>query len=157
MKVTLYPLYAIASWLVLISAFFLAPVTPLFVNKAPGRLPWWLNWYQMPDNPLWGDASWHRKYPDRSWYWLCVSYQLRNPAQGFDQAIAAKVTMQTPCKVRGNVLSGNYLITGGGYFHLSYKFGFITGGMGWRLNNIVQGYEHKTMGQLVSTILRFHK
>jgi hypothetical protein len=85
-----------------------------------------------------------------------VTYLWRNPAQGLDQKLKANVTMQTPVKVwydKGD----NYLYTCKGYFHLSYRLGLATGGMGWRLNNIVKGYEHPTMGQIVATILRFHK
>lgn len=157
MSILFYPLYAIASWLMTILAFLVAPFTPLFVNRDTGRLPNWLNWYQMPDNPLCGDAQWALDNPTYSPYRLMVSYQWRNPAQGFDQVVKANVTMQTPCRVRGDIRTGNYLITTDKYFHLSYRLGIITGGVGWRLNNIVQGYEHKTMGQLVSTILRLHK
>ena len=154
MNLLLYPFYAIASWLVTLCAYPFAPIICLFV-KADGNLVF--SWFGTPDAPAIGAEFWKRDNPNYSDYRLAVTWMWRNPAQGFDQIVQAKVTMQTPCKLYGSIESENYLITGGGYFHLHYRLGLAVGGMGWRLNNIVQGYEHKTMGQLVSTILRFNK
>lgn len=85
-----------------------------------------------------------------------LMYLKRNPGQGFDQLLKADVTMQTPIKAwwrKGD----NYLYTCDNAFHLSYRLGLATGGFGWRLNNIVEGYTHPTMGQIVCTPIRFHK
>lgn len=137
-------------------SYLLSPIACLFLDTG-GNLKYLRGWLQPSDNPAIGDALWAFEHPIYSPYKLAVTYCWRNPSQGLDQKLKANVIMQTPCKVRGDILSGNYLITCDGYFHLSYKCGYLTGGTGWRLNNIVQGYEHPTMGQIVSTVLRFHK
>lgn len=147
---------AILSILGTIVSYFITPISCMFLD-ANGNLKLFCGWLQPSDNHAVGDALWAFEHPTYSPYKLAVTYCWRNPSQGLDQKLKANVTMQTPCKVRGDILSSNYLITCGGYFHLSYKWGYLTGGMGWRLNNIVQGYEHPTMGQIVSTVLRFHK
>lgn len=139
-----------------------------FIDK-DGNLPWYLRWFQPSDNPSTGDQSWKDEHPGMSNYDLSLSYMNRNPAQGFDQLLAAKVTMKSRCTVKGNlnisdeagkVVEGSYYIKSEeGYFHYSYvkviRGGVFTGGFGWRLNNIVKGYEHKTMGQFVFSPVRW--
>ncbi len=166
MKVILYPFYAIASWLVTLAAYLFAPIICLFVRKDDSLV---MSWFGTPDAPAIGDTFWSQQHPTYSNYQLAVTWMWRNPAQGFDQLLKANVTMQTLCKVRGDMkmgdtvgIAGYYLITANGYFHFSYCYpiGFgkcIEGGLGWRLNNIVLGYPHPTMGQIVATPFRFFK
>jgi hypothetical protein len=121
-----------------------------------GNLKYLRGWLQPPDmSELWG-PDWAPAIAGLTKSQAVKMYLLRNPSQGFDSKLAAKVTMQTPIKVWWRD-GDNYLYTCDGYFHFSYRIGLATGGMGWRLNNIVEGYEHKTMGQLVTTLIRFHK
>jgi hypothetical protein len=156
MKALLYPLYAVFSIVATILSYFAVLVACLFIDEN-GNLKYLRGWLQTTDNPATGDpVFWSQQYPNLSRYWLAVLWLWRNPSQGFDQKLAAKVAMQTPIKVWWR--SGdNYLYSCDGYFHLSYRLGLATGGIGWRLNNIVEGYPHETMGQLVTTILRFHR
>jgi hypothetical protein len=170
-----YWLFALSSWLVTLTAYPMAFVTPLFMN-AQGRLPWWLNWYQMPDNPLWGDDLWKLDKPNYSKYMLALTYQLRNAAQGYDQWLKVDVSNLKPSdiKVYGKLnisdsgsdnASGNagaYLLVGGGVFQFRAVIpcGFsrcINIGMGWRLEPIVKGYPSATLGALIATPFRlFH-
>jgi hypothetical protein len=153
MKMLLYPFYAIASWVITLIAYLFAPIICLFV-KTDGTL--YLSWFGTPDAPAMGAEFWKEQHPTYSDYKLAVTWMWRNPAQGFDQLLKADVTMKTPYKVWWRN-GDNYFYTANGYFHWSYRIGLATGGLGWRLNNIVEGYDHPTMGQLVTTIIRFHK
>lgn len=168
MSICKYSLRVILSLLVTLSALFpINLLAPLFMDGA-GNLPRWLTWYQPSDNPAWGDKLWRDEHPHYSDYKLAVSYLYRNPAQGFDQYLRAKVAMDTPCTVRGNIdiadgedgVAGWYLITTeGDYFHFAYVYDrgngkCWTGGLGWRLNNIAKKYDHPTMGQYVFTPIR---
>ena len=146
---------AILSILGTIVSYFITPIACLFLTPE-GDLRYLKGYLQTTDNLAIGDGFWTRDNPTYSRYKLAVTWLWRNPAQGLDQKLMANVTMQTPVKVVYET-GDNYLYTCDGYFHFSYRIGLMTGGMGWRLNNIVKGYEHKTMGQIVSTILRFHK
>jgi hypothetical protein len=151
----LYPFLALSSVVMTFISYFISPIACLFLDS-DGNLKLLRRWLQPSDNPAIGDASWKQEHPAYSNYKLAVTYLWRNPSQGYDQLLRAKVTMQTPIKVWWHK-GDNYLYTGAGYFHLSYRIGLACGGLGWRLNNIVEGYEHPTMGQIVSTLLRFHK
>ena len=146
---------AIVSIIGTIVSYFLTPILCLFLDK-DGNLKYGRSLFQPSDNPAIGDMLWVNEHPAYGNYRLAVSYCWRNPAQGLDKMLGANVTMQTQCKVwwRKN---DNYLYTGGGYFHLSYRLGVACGGLGWRLNNIVEGYPHPTMGQIVTTLIRFHR
>jgi len=155
-KLFRYPIYAIASIIATILSYFVVPVTCIFLNDY-GNLKYLRGWLQTSDNKATGDpAFWPKQHTTYSRYWLAVTWLWRNPSQGFDQKLKADVTMHTPIRVWWRN-GDNYLYTGNGYFHLSYRLGLATGGIGWRLNNIAEGYEHPTMGQLVTTLIRFHK
>lgn len=137
-------------------AYFITPVACLFLD-ADGNLKYLRGWLQTTDASATGDpVFWPQQHPGYSPYKLSVLWLWRNPSQGFDQKLRANVTMQTPVTIHWHN-GDNYLYTCDGYFHLSYRLGLATGGLGWRLNNIVEGYPHKTMGQIVTTVLRFHK
>ena len=165
----MYPLKALASVLITLTAYLLNWLFALFV-RPDGNLPRWLKWFQPSDNLAIGDAPWKAEHPDYSDYMLALTYMNRNPAQGFDQLLQANVSETTPVKVRGNLyirdgakgVGGWYLITTDKYFHFAYLmpltwFGefCITGGFGWRLVSIAKGYHHDTLGQFVFTPFRF--
>jgi hypothetical protein len=147
-------------------SYFVVPVAALFLDPV-GNLKYLRGWLQTSDNPAIGDVFWRQTYPAYSYYRLAVTWLWRNPSQGLDQRLRANVSMQTPCKVRGNMqigdtagVSGYYLITCAGAFHFAWvlPIGFgrcVEGGAGWRLNNIVLKYPHPTMGQIISTPFRF--
>lgn len=124
---------------------------------ADGNLVYLRGYLQTTDNPATGDPSfWHQTHAGFSRYRLALYWLSRNPAQGLDSLLEANVTMQTPITVHWHN-GDNYFYTCTGYFHLSYRIGLATGGFGWRLNNIVEGYPHPTMGQIEFTPIRFHK
>jgi len=171
MTYILYPLKALASVVITLIAYLFNWLFALFV-RPDGNLPRWLKWFQPSDNKAVGDTLWKAEHPGYSNYQLARSYMNRNPAQGFDQLLQAKVSETTPVKVRGNLnirvgpkgIGGWYLITSKDYFHLTYVlpmtwFGefCITGAFGWRLVSIAKGYRHDTLGQLVFTPFRFHQ
>lgn len=169
MKLILYILLILPTLAMTRLAYLLAPVLTLLIDDA-GRLPWQLSWFEPSDNPAIGDASWKAEHPDYGNYRLAVTYMWRNPAQGFEQWLKADVNEKTPCTCLGNVgisdgvngVAGYYLVRANGYFHLAYVWpcGFnhcITGGFGWRLNSLVKGYSHPTLGQYCFTPFRFQK
>lgn len=105
-----WPLYLIADLAMLVIAYCLAPVLPLFVIGKP-VLPRWLSWFETPDNPLDGDNGW--RYEHWQWRyklpsWLAiyigrVGWLWRNPAYGFDiQVLGYPSTLQTRVTVTGN-------------------------------------------------------
>ena len=79
---------ALAGIVITVLAVLLAPILPLFV-RADGYLPGWLSWFQTPDNPAYGDRSFHdnQMWWTRSRYLWTVFWQWRNPAYGFDFAV----------------------------------------------------------------------
>lgn len=150
-------------------SYVLAPIAALFLTKEK-NLMFLRSWLQPSDNPATGDQSWKDQHPAYSDYRLAASYMWRNPSQGFDQMCAAKVGRNSVYQLSGNInvsdsrgIAGWYLIICNGYFHLSWVLPIpitgmcIEGSWGWRLNNIVEGYDHQTMGQLMATPFRFQK
>lgn len=166
-NVIAYPVFAIASWIMALIAIIFADVIALFVDK-DGNLPKWLRWFQTPDAPCWGASFWKEQHPDYSTRQLCSSWLRRNPAQGFDQFIKAKVTTQTEVKVRGNLdisdgvygvpIGGWFLVTGANVFQFNAiiptRFFCIDIGLGWRLDPIAKKYDSKTLGALIATPAR---
>lgn len=88
--------FALLDVAVLIVAYLLAPLLPLFAIGKP-TLPAFLSWFQTPDNPLDGDANFManvapfkgvgvtgwRQYVNRVfWLW-------RNPSYGFDLTVVS--------------------------------------------------------------------
>lgn len=156
---------AILAWVMTLTAYLFAPLICLFIKD--GKIV--LSWFGTPDAPAIGAEFWKAQNPTYSDYKLSVTWMWRNPAQGFDQLVAAKVNRQTPCKAYGNIsardatgISGWFLITTDGYFHFAYvlPIGFgrcMVGGAGWNLHPIVEGYDAPTLGQLNSTPFRFQK
>ena len=150
-------------WLPLAILSIISMVLAYFANfwacrhlDAEGNLIYLRGWLQPPDmSELW-DADWAPTIAGMTKQQAVLMYLKRNPGQGLDQKLKANVTMDTHVTLVYEY-GDNYLYTCPGYFHFSYRIGLATGGMGWRLNNIVKGYPHPTMGQIVATILRFHK
>jgi hypothetical protein len=93
---------AVGSIVVTLLAMILAPVLPAFASPTLGpcdnshatrvepRLPTWLAWFMTPDNSLYGDIGWRTEHC-KHWhaYWGQVQWLWRNPAYGFDKAVAA--------------------------------------------------------------------
>ena len=89
----LYILLVPISLLITLIGVILAPVLPVFRVNAYGwcdnhfyedfgpRLPKWLNWFQTPDNDLYGDATFQRI--NGKSYWSMVKWLWRNPAYSF--------------------------------------------------------------------------
>jgi hypothetical protein len=75
----LYLIFVPINLLTTIAGVILAPILPAFAKN--GWLPTWLNWFQTPDNWLYGDLTFmslHKKN-----YWSEILWLWRNPAYGF--------------------------------------------------------------------------
>ena len=90
MKILLYPFLCVWSVAFLIVNIPLALVLPFFADHE-GNLPSFLRWFQTPDNPLWGDVGWQKTNPDYSTPWGMTRWLWRNPVQGLDAALRAKL------------------------------------------------------------------
>ena len=120
---------ALTAW---VTSFFVVPILALFLDK--GNLRYGRKWYQPPDNLAIGDVSWKNEHPTYSDYRLAVSYCLRNPTQGVDQALKAEVYHPSICKTYGDIDNNDHrglsvigLITctgvgGKKYFYLNYTY-----------------------------------
>lgn len=83
-----------------ILAYLVTPLLPLFATNRFGwcdnhsfeavnpRLPFWLSWFDTPDNSLIGDKNWLLKHPDMS-YWDMVCWLYRNSLYGFKWSVLA--------------------------------------------------------------------
>ena len=125
---------AFARWLLLLPlnivmlvlAYILAPVLPLFASK-DGWLPKWLWWFQTPDNPLDGDAGFLEEHapfkgeglPYRQKHINRMFWIWRNPKMGFGMTVMAFTPVE-PYTVKrlggykdlnGNMEEGWYLVT----------------------------------------------
>jgi len=164
MKILLFIIFAIASWILTIIAYLFAPIIVLF--QKDGELV--LSVFGTPDAPAIGADFWKRDNPTYSDYQLAVTWMWRNPAQSFDLMCKAYVAYNTMVDVRGNIgirdtkpsIGGWFLITGGGYFQLSIiwptKYVTFVSHWGWNLEPIAKGYTHQTLGALKATPLRFY-
>jgi hypothetical protein len=95
----------VAVWVL---AMLLAPFLPAFATS-DNHLPWWLSWFDTPDNPLDGDEGYieehapfkgvqtgWKKYVNRvCWLW-------RNPAYGFSYSVTGVRVDSVPILVSGN-------------------------------------------------------
>ena len=168
MTILLYPVYVIATILFTVIAILFSPIIALFVDSS-GNLPRSLRWFQTPDNPCWGDAGWALKHPSYSRYWLCVTWLIRNPGQGFDQVLSVRTIPYAQIKIHGDIYindqypvkGGWFLLAGGGVFQFAaiipVKGGTIDIGLGWRLDPIMKHYDTTTLGALIFTPFRYHK
>ena len=100
-----YMAYLLINFTVDVFATLIAPVLPLFATVQLGasdngnarlaepRLPKWLNWFQTPDNSLYGDKGWQTiHYPNYKSYLGQVLWLVRNSAHGLvNGPLAVKV------------------------------------------------------------------
>jgi len=85
-------LFALLGILVSLANYLLAPIIALFINK-DGYLPKWLNWFQTPDNPAYGDKLFRHNQMNDSTndYWCGVVWATRNPGYGYDNTVGITV------------------------------------------------------------------
>ena len=97
-----YTLYLLINFTFDVFATLIAPILPLFATEQMGssdnnnawlyepRLPKWLNWFQTPDNSLWGDKGWQTiHYPAYKSYIGQVLWLIRNSAHGLVNGLLA--------------------------------------------------------------------
>lgn len=117
--------FLFASITVTALAILLAPVLPLFADRA-GWLPTWLWWFETPDNSLDGDKGWQTEHLI-GWprYLKRVAWLLRNPAYGFEtDVIGARIGLEEPVwwigdpwiKNRANARAGGLFVLIGDYW-----------------------------------------
>lgn len=88
------------------------------VERLEPRLPWWLSWFQTPDNSLYGDIGYrteHRvKYNCQGCYLSMIGWLFRNPAYGFSWSILAASPINTTITTYGNpkITDGEHGISG---------------------------------------------
>lgn len=94
--------------IMLVLAFMLAPILPLFANEN-GWLPNYLNWFQTPDNSLDGDSGFEIVFPKTmNRYLRRVLWLLRNPLYGFDHdVLGIKLQKDDVIKLSGNEKTSN--------------------------------------------------
>ena len=174
LNLMLYPVYAITSLIMTITAIVFSPIIALFVNKE-GNLPFLLKWFQTPDNPCWGDQSYHDiETPNDSVYVRTVKWLVRNPAQGFDMFVSGKQDPDTEYKVRGPWVNegnsegvvpkpgvgGALLVTSDKYFHLYIIIPIgatcIHSEFGWMLRSSVETKIVHPKVSFVFTPIRFY-
>jgi hypothetical protein len=96
----LYLVAAIVAEVVAMPAAFFLP----FAAIGKTVLPWWLSWFQTPDNDLDGDGGWvfeHWQWRFKLWRPLAiyvgrVGWLLRNRAYGFKWTVLAKRVKNAP-------------------------------------------------------------
>lgn len=90
------------------------------------RLPWWLSWFDTPDNPLDGDGGWrdeHLLFLNSNAYgfkrWLKRTLWLyRNCAYGFSESVCgAKLATNMPVRVYGDPFIQNRPHGKAGWFY----------------------------------------
>ena len=115
-----YPLvYIIGIFLPMFSTMKMGWSSNHSVQSVEPRLWWIFNWYQTPDNSLWGDDTF--KAINGISYWSMVKWIWRNPLQGYQ---VKYIDGSTPATVTGNNLirdgvhgiAGSFLVEAGGLF-----------------------------------------
>lgn len=103
-------------------AYVLAPILPAFATEY-GVLPTWLTWFDTPDNRLDGDVGFrteHAPFKGEQVGWRRyinrVVWLIRNPAYGFDVAIAVDVSEDVNLQVSGTRSMGGNLDEDGWFF-----------------------------------------
>lgn len=138
-------------------AMIIAPVLPLFAytqygpidnggGYGPGpRLPKWLNWFQTPDNNLWGDSTFQHIHGQS--YWSQVLWLWRNPAYSYgiqyiDGYTPAVWSGDREIKDNDNAKAGHLLVKAGGLFQFVFiaPIGFsrcFMVNLGWNIRALV--------------------
>ena len=125
-------------------AVLLAPVLPLFAKN--GWLPDWLDWFQTPDNNLYGDDAHQARWLNKSAYAQQVMWLLRNRAYGFKWGPLG--TEPHPYRLCGTPDIGNrhsykpgwfYLLNDNGFWYFKCVFPITPSycvqlGFGWQLD-----------------------
>lgn len=123
------------SLLVTLLGLILAPILPLFAQYEYGwcdnhsrldfepRLPSWLNWFQTPDNSLFGDATFIRA--NGIGYFAQVKWLIRNPAYSFalrylKALYTTAVYGDNSIKDNDNAKEGWCLVKANGLFQITY-------------------------------------
>lgn len=131
----LYVAMAVVSLPITLLALILAPVLPLFASNVYGwcdngsyqefgpRLPSWLNWFQTPDNSLYGDSSFI--VINGQSYWSQVKWLLRNPAYAYGLLYLTDLSHATwtgdnTIKDNDNAKEGWCLVHAGGVFQYTF-------------------------------------
>jgi len=153
----IYLLLVPISLLVTLLAVILAPVLPLFgvhkdwwLDNHSKRgmgfvLPSWLNWFNTPDNDLYGDATFQRL--NGISYWSMVKWLWRNPAYSFairylTGPFTARIQGDNTIKDNDNAKKGWCLVHINGLFQfvLVAPIGFnrcIYVNLGWNIRALV--------------------
>jgi hypothetical protein len=138
-------------------SLILAPTLPLFgvhkewwLDNHSKRgigfvLPSWLNWFNTPDNDLYGDATFQRI--NGISYWSMVKWLLRNPAYSFalryiTAPYTTKVIGDKTIKDNDNAKAGWCLVYANGLFQFTSvtPIGFsrcIYANFGWNIRGLV--------------------
>jgi hypothetical protein len=145
------------SLVVTLLALLLAPVLPLFgvykewwLDNHSKRsigfvLPTWLNWFNTPDNDLYGDATFQRI--NGISYWSMVKWLWRNPAYSFGlryitAPYTTKVAGDPTIKDNDNAKAGWCLVHANGLFQFTIvaPIGFsrcVYVNLGWNIRGLV--------------------
>lgn len=135
-------------------AILLAPILPLFADKA-GWLPAWLWWFETPDNSLDGDHGWKTEHLV-GWprYVKRVMWLWRNPAYAFEiDVLGARFNLDDPVlwmgdpwiRNRAHARAGSLLVTIGDYWcwkRIEHLFGdrCLMMEFGWKLQPYAQDF-----------------
>lgn len=107
-------LLAVVRTVVMLIGLILSPVMPYFAKMKEGkinndngigiepRLPFWLNWFQTPDNSLWGDEGWQTKHRKDDYKTIAGmgAWIRRNTVYGISWGLlGAKIDEKTTFKV----------------------------------------------------------
>ena len=152
-----YILMVPVSLVISLIAMIIAPVLPLFARIKNGPLdngggygpgPWlptWLNWFQTPDNNLWGDHTF--QCLNGQSYWSQVKWLWRNPAYSYgiqyiDGMTPAVWSGDREIKDNDNAKAGHLLVKAGGLFQyvLIVPIGFsrcFMVNLGWNIRALV--------------------
>lgn len=115
---TYFPL-ALLSLIFTVLAYILTltGILALFLQDN-NKLPWWLSWFDTPDNLTIGDELYRNnqmKGVTNRW-WIATCWLARNPAYGFDHVVGAKVPEGFTYSSKGDELTTNAPIHNGWVF-----------------------------------------
>ena len=145
------------SLLVTLLAVIIAPVLPLFAKNKLGPtnnnsrqeigpwLPIWLDWFQTPDNNLYGDDSFIAV--NGKSYWPEVKWLWRNPAYSFalrylTNPYYTKVRGDKTIKDNDNAKAGWLFVTANGLFQFTLVYPIVFSrciycNFGWNIRGLV--------------------
>lgn len=145
------------SLVITLIAMIIAPILPLFASIKDGPfdngggygpgpwLPKWLNWFQTPDNNLWGDHTFQTLHGHT--YWAQVLWLWRNPAYSYgiqyiDGLAPAVWSGDREIKDNDNAKAGHLLVKAAGLFQyvLIVPIGFsrcFMVNLGWNIRALV--------------------